>query len=87
MRRTYYAEKSCDWENYLEEFLKDGKVSMWASVKVTECYSQVELEDEGRVSIAQDIIRVWTLRRIIAPRQHKRSHIVVRVSSLPLIPA
>ena len=59
-RRTYYAEKSCDWENYLEEFLADGKVSMWASVKVRESYGQVELEDEGRVSIAQDILRVRT---------------------------
>ena len=51
MRRACYAAKSGDWGNSVEAFLKDGKLSMWACVKVRECYSEVELEDEGRVSI------------------------------------
>ena len=45
-----------------------GEVRRWvnylASGKVRERYSEVELEDEGRESIAQDIVRT---RRIIAP--------------------
>ena len=38
-------------------------------VKVRECYNEIAKEDEGRVSIAQDIARKSTdsLRRIIAP--------------------
>ena len=37
-----------------------------ASVKVRECHNEVESEDDGRVSIAQDILRKRTdfLRRI-----------------------
>ena len=34
MRRAYYAGKSGDWKSYLEEFLKYGMLSIWASVKV-----------------------------------------------------
>ena len=49
-----------DWEKYLGVFLIDGKLSIWASVKMRECYSEVELEDEGWVSIAQDTIQVQT---------------------------
>ena len=42
---------------------------IWASAKVGEYYSEVELEDEGRVSIAQDILCKSTdfLREIIGP--------------------
>ena len=54
MRRAYDAEKSGDWENYLEVFLKDDRFTIWASVKVRECFNEVEPEDEGRVSTAQD---------------------------------
>ena len=57
MRQIYYAGKSGDWETHLEEFLGNGKLSVWASVKVRECFSVVEQEDEGRESIAQDILR------------------------------
>ena len=42
MRRACYAEKSCDWGNYTEEFLADDKRSFWASAKVRECFSEVE---------------------------------------------
>ena len=44
-------------QNYLEVFLDDDRLRLWASVKVRECYNEVELEDEGRVSIVQDILR------------------------------
>ena len=49
--------------------MKDDKLSMWAIVKVRECCDGVDLEDESRLSIAQDILRKSTdfLRRIIAP--------------------
>ena len=57
MRRVFTVGKSGDWETYLGKFLKDGKLSMLASVKVRECYSDVELGDEGRVSIVQDTTR------------------------------
>ena len=41
----------------LEEFRQDGKLSEWASRKVRECRDEVEAEDEGRLSIAQDTLR------------------------------
>ena len=31
-------------ENCLEHFLKDGRLSVWASAKVRECYTEVEAE-------------------------------------------
>ena len=45
------------------------ELSMWAGVNVRECNNEVESEDGGRLSIAQDILRRSTdfLRRIIAP--------------------
>ena len=63
MHRAYFAGKSGDWEMYLEEFRKDEK-------HVRECCNEVEAEDEGRSSIAQDILRESKefLRRIIAPK-------------------
>ena len=54
MRRACEAVKPGDWKNYLEVFFKDDRLSMWARVKVRDCYNEVELEDEGRISIAQD---------------------------------
>ena len=54
MRRAHYAEKSGDRESNLGEFLKEGRLNAWASMKVRECYNEVESEDEGRESIAQD---------------------------------
>ena len=57
MRRACCAGRSGDWENCLEEFFKDGRLSVWASVKVSECCNEVEAGDEGRLSIAQDILR------------------------------
>ena len=69
MRRACEAVKPGDWNNYLEVFFKDDRLSMWARVEVRECYNEVELEDEGRISIAQDILGKSTdfLRRLIAP--------------------
>ena len=31
MRRAYHAGRSGNWEGYIEEFRKDGKLSVWAS--------------------------------------------------------
>ena len=47
----------------------NGKFSVWASVKVRECYNEVEQEDERRQSIVLDILQKSTdlLRRIIVP--------------------
>ena len=62
MRYAYYAGegRSSYWENYLEEFLKDVRLSLWASVKVRECYNEVDAEDEGRLRIAPDTLRKRT---------------------------
>ena len=64
MRRAHH-----DREKYLGELLGRNKRSIWTSAKVRECYSEVEQEDEGHVSIAQAILRKSTgfLRRITAP--------------------
>ena len=69
VRRAYYAGKSGDSAGHLEEFREDDMLSVWASIKVRECYNEVEAEDEGRLSIAQGILRKSTdfLRRIFAP--------------------
>ena len=75
LRRAYYAGRPGNWEFYKEECEKSGKISVWASIKVKECYEKVESEEKSRMSIAQDI-----LRRIIAPVVGV-CHLVVRVSS------
>ena len=69
MRRACYAEKSDDWKNSLDEFLGNDILSIWVIAKVKEIYSEVEQRDEGRRSIAQDILWKSTefQRRIIAP--------------------
>ena len=79
MRRAHYAEKSGDWESYLGEVLKECRLCVWASMKVRECHNEVESEDEGRVSIAQDIPREST--------DFLRSHTVARVPSVSLLSA
>ena len=67
MRQAYNVEMSGDWANYLEHFLGNGTLSVWLSANVRECKNEAEQEDEGRQSIAQDILRKGTdfLRRII----------------------
>ena len=44
--------------------------SVWASIKVRECYNEVEAEDAGRLSIANNILRTSHdfIRGIIAPK-------------------
>ena len=84
MRREDYAGKSDDWETYLEEFSGNGMLSIWASAKVRECYHEVEQEDEGRQSIAQDML--GEERRLpevdhCASRRAGRGHFVVRMPS------
>ena len=59
MCRAYNAGRS-GWESHKEEFQKDGGLSVWASMKVKECYDKVESEDTGRLSVAQDILRKST---------------------------
>ena len=46
--------------SHLEEIRKDDKFSVWASFKVRECSNEEEAEDEGRFSLAQDILREST---------------------------
>ena len=60
MRRADHAVKSGKWQNCVEEFLKGDRLSVWASVKVRDCYNEVESEDEDGVSIAHDIQRKST---------------------------
>ena len=69
MRRAYHAGKSGDGAHCLDNFLGNGTLSVWASAKVRECNSEVEQEDEGRQSSAQETLRKGTdfLRRIIVP--------------------
>ena len=45
-----------NWERFEEGFQKDGRLSVWASFEVKECYDKVESEDFGRLSIAQGIL-------------------------------
>ena len=73
MRQALAPRKLGDWADFLE----NKKVSVWASVKVRECNSEVEQEDEHRKTIAQQIVHRSTdfLRRIIVPvRRARRGH-------------
>ena len=87
MRRAYCAG---NWESYKEEFQKDGKLSVWASIKVTECYENVQYVEKGRPSIAQDILGK---KYGFSEENHRthwwsgRCHFVVRVLSLSLLSA
>ena len=90
MRQVYHAEKSGDWANHLEVLLGNGKRSVWRSVKVRDCNSEVGQADEGRQSIVQDMQKSMDLlRQIIVPvegQKKKECHFVVRMPSLPPIP-
>ena len=57
MRHAYHAGRSGNWESCKGEFRKNGWLSAWASFKVVECYETVEIEEKGRLSITQDILR------------------------------
>ena len=91
MRQAYDAGKSGDWANYLgKNHLGYGKLSIWASAKVRECYNEAEPEDKGGQSIPQDILRKRRdfLRLIIVPADEQGGvHLVVRVPSLSLFSA
>ena len=68
MHQVYNAETSGDWANYLEVLLGNGKRSVWRSVKVRDCYSEVGQADDGRQRIVQDMQKSRDLlRRIIVP--------------------
>ena len=71
----------------MKEFLKDGRLSARASVKVRACYNEVEAEDDGRLRSAQYILRTKTdvVKRIIAPNDGVGNvTLVVRVSPVSL---
>ena len=75
VRKVFRAGKEGDWEKV---FVRNDKFSAWTSVKVRECYSEVEQEDEGRLSIAQGILPKSTdFLRHRTSRLTGRSHIVV----------
>ena len=57
-------------ENWAE-FLKNDELSVWASVKVRECHTEVEQEDEGRRIIAQQILQ--TKRELFLEADHRSS--------------
>ena len=79
----YNTGKSGDGENYLEEISGNGKLSVWTSVKVRECYSEVERDDEGHSAEKHGLLEAHHR----ASRRTGRSHLVVSVPSLPAIPA
>ena len=56
VEHTTQAGQGIGWERYEEGFQKDGRLSVWASTEVKECYDKVESEDIGRLSIAEDIL-------------------------------
>ena len=64
MRRALNAKKLGNWKSFKEECRKEGKLCEWTLER-----PQVAMEDIGRLSIAQDILRKSAdfLRRIIAP--------------------
>ena len=56
VEHTTQAGQGIGWERYEEGFQKHGRLSVWASIEVKECYDKVESEDIGRLSIAQGIL-------------------------------
>ena len=81
MREAFAAGKMVDCANFIEH----DELSVRASVKVRECHSEVEQEDDNRTTIAQHIVDF--LRRIVvASRRARRDHTVVCMPSMPPIP-
>ena len=71
-------------------FFENGKISVWTSVKVRECYKEVEQEDEDRQGTVQDILlKKHGLLEADhrASRRRGRDHFVVCMPSLPPISA
>ena len=69
MRRACNAKKLGNWESLKEECRKEGKLCGWTIERLQEVCDKVALEDIGRMSILQNILRKSTdfPRRIIAP--------------------
>ena len=69
VRRAYNAKQLDNWESFKEECRKEGQLCEWTIERLQEAYDKVALEDIGRLSIAEDILRksMDFLRRIIAP--------------------
>ena len=70
MYKANNAGMSSDWEMFVE----NGKLSAWASAKVRECYDEVEQEDEGRKSIAAQILQTRNEADHRASPRTRRSH-------------
>ena len=68
MRRAYSAMKLGNWGSFKEECRKEGNCE-WTHERIQEAYDKVAMEDIGRLSIAQEILRKITyfLRQIVAP--------------------
>ena len=90
MRSAYNAGKSGNWENFDKEFRKKSKLNEWTFERLQEACDKVVLEDVGRLSIVQDILRQSTdfIRRTIAPVSGvggvTLSHVCPHCSCFPL---
>ena len=81
MRRAYFAMKHGNWEDFKEEFWKEGKLCEWTSERICEACEKVAKDDIGRLGIMRKSTDF--LRRIIAPVDGMgRSHFVVRLLTL-----
>ena len=90
MRRAYNAKQLDNWGSFKEECRKEGQLCEWTIERLQEAYDKVALEDIGRLSIAEDILRksMDFLRRIIAPVDGMGgvtlSHVCPHCSCFPL---
>ena len=78
----FEAGKAGDWADVLD----NNKLSAWSSVKLRECHSEVEQEDEDRKSITRLFLRksAHFLRRIIVPVDGQEGVTVIRVPTPPI---
>ena len=57
MRCAHSAMKLGNWGSFKEECRKEGKLCEWTSERLQEANEKVTMDDIGRLSIAQEILR------------------------------
>ena len=69
MRCGYLPLKNGSWEDFEEEYRKEGQSCEWTFERIREAYEKVAKDEFGRLGIVQEILRKSTdfLRRVIEP--------------------
>ena len=89
MRRACNAKKFGNWGSFKEECRKEGNLCGWTIERLQKAYDKIALEDIGRLSIAQDILKGHGLLETDhrSSTRNGGSYPVFRLPALQLLPS